>query len=161
MKVVFITNYRLDLAVNRNGRQVELTIPEGEQLQTKDQFLLQFCGQIHLLWDSCIFYKEAHVMAPFLERPVRLKYMIKFPNNSCVVLDAVLQSTELREKAKELKDHFDLATENNKTEMKIDYPVLLTLNYQIGVKMLEKEYNILILSTANAIKLFKQIIENG
>lgn len=163
MKVNFTINYRLDLKDNSNGRQEEFIIPVGGDLkqQSKDEFLLSFCGEIYLLYNSCVFYKDVQVMAPFLERPARLKYMIRFPNNFCAILDAALKSTDLRKKAKELKDHFDLAVQNNKTKLKINYPVLLTVNDEIAAEVLEREYNILILSSTNAINFFKQIMSNG
>ncbi len=161
MKVPFITNYRLDLPNNPITKKIELTIPEDLRPLTKEELILQLCGRTYSMFSQCTFYKDAQVMAPFLERPFRLKYVIKFPNCSAAVLDAVVQTTELTKKAKDLKDRFDLAVQNNKSEMKIKYQVLVIINRPPTAELIEKEYDVLILSIANAIKLFKHIAING
>lgn len=162
MKIDFIVGYKLNGKSGSNGRTAEICIslPDVSKQANKEEFLLQFCGQIAQALKGCIFYKDVQVMAPFSERPIRIKYVIRFPNDSCAVLEALTNPLDLKEKAKELKDHFDTARRNNTTKLKLEYPVLLTA-IKNDYSNVERDYGVMVLESTNAINFFKQIGTNG
>lgn len=147
MKLGFVINYRLDSPLNPNTRVAELIIPTPKVADhpDKDEYLLYFCGKIAKLCHTCRFYKNAQVMTPFLERPIRIKYMVALPNDVCILLDASLKTTQIRRKAKESKDYFEMAREHNKSHFLIKHSILLIAEIEANIvarTQLEKEYGI-------------------
>ena len=154
-KLDFIVNYRLDAPKSSNIRAAKLPIPTADvrDYENKDEYLLYFCGKVAELCNLCLFYKDPQVMAPFLERPIRIKYMIVLPKNVSILLDAALKDSELRRKAKELKYYFDIAKEQNKTDLDIKHSILLTKRTELSLVVeLEKEYGIKIMTLKDAIR---------
>jgi len=160
MKLDFIVNYRLDSPLNSNIRVATLQIPEPEvkRFESKEEYLLYFCGKIAGLCDICRFYKNIQIMAPFLERPIRIKYLVALPNDNGIILDASLKETELQRKAKELKYCFEIATEQNKSDLNIKYPILLTPNLGTDTTELENNYKIRIMTLNEAIAFIEAIV---
>jgi len=79
--------------------------------------------------------------------------MIVLPKNACILLDAALKDSELRRKAKELKYYFDIAKEQNKTDLDIKHSILLTKRTELSLVVeLEKEYGIKIMTLKDAIR---------
>jgi len=157
----FIVNYRLDAPRSSNIRVAKLLIPtaDAEGYGNKDEFLLYFCGKVAELYNLCRFYKDPQVMAPFLERPLRIKYMIVLPKNTCILLDAALKDSELRRKAKELKYCFDIAKEQNKTGLDIKHSILLTTGIELSLAVeLEKEHGIKVMTVMDAIKFLGEAL---
>ena len=160
MKIII--NYRLDLASNNTLKFVDVETPKSiEKCRNKDEFLLFFCGKIYKICKDCQIYKNVQIMAPYLERPVRIKYMIVLPSDEGLILDASLKIQEIRKKTKELSDYFELAIEQNKSDINIVYAILLT---KINPKRelayeLENEYRVKIMTLDDAIKFVKRRLE--
>jgi hypothetical protein len=160
MKLDFLINYRLDSPSNPNVRQATLQVPTTKLIEneSKDDYLVYFCGEIANRCQFCRFYKNIQVMAPFLERPLRLKYMIVLPNNASILLEASLGDTETRKKAKELKDYFEIAKEYNKSDFKIEYPILLAKTVDSDTGSLEREYGIKIMALNDAVDFVLRMV---
>lgn len=162
MKLNFIVNYRLDSPADSNVRIVKLLIPDSISGHIdKDEYLLYYCGKITGLCRECHFYKRVQVMAPFLERPIRIKYMLSLPNNECILLDASTERSELRRKAKELADYFDIARKQNKSHFIIKHSILLMPYIETNIAELEDEYGIRIVTLNEAIKFVNGIVANA
>jgi len=162
MKLDFIVNYRLDSPADSNVRIVKLLIPSSiSGHMNKDKYLLYYCGEIASLCKECHFYKRVQVMAPFLERPIRIKYMLSLPNNECILLDASTERSELRRKAKELADYFDIARKQNKSHFNIKHSILLTPNIETNMADLEHEYRIKIMPLNESIRFVNGIVANA
>lgn len=163
VKIDFTINFRVDSPSSSNIRHAIMNIPEGkvEDQENKDIFLLRFCGEIANLCKNCSFYKNVQVMASFLERPIRIKYIVALPDNSCFLLDAALSETEIRKKAREIKDYFEIARENNASNLKMKYAILLTNDISNDTVQISHEYGIRIMTHKNAISFIIYILKNG
>jgi hypothetical protein len=100
-------------------------------------------------------------MAPFLERPIRIKYMVALPDQSCSLLDVALSDVEIWKKAREIKDSFDVAREHNASDFKIKYAILLTNTESNETIQISHEYGIRIMTPKNAISFFMYMLKNG
>jgi hypothetical protein len=163
MKLTFVINYRLDSPLS-SQRHAELLVPnaKSEDYENKDKYLLFFCQEVANFCQGCSFYKDVQVMAPFLERPIRIKYMIALPSNTCILLDASLKYTELRKKASELKNYFEIANEQNRSNLNVKYAVLLIPPHIVScIDELEKEYTIKIMTLKKAINFIKEMMTDA
>lgn len=162
MKLDFVVNFRLDSPMNSNVRIAKLLIPSSISGQmNKDEYLLYCCGKIASVCMGCRFYKRIQVMAQFLERPIRIKYMLLLPNNECVLLDASTERSELRRKAKELSDYFDIARKENRSRFSIKHSILLIPNIETNIAELEQEYGIGIMTPNELIRFVNGIVANA
>lgn len=163
MKIDFTVNFRVDSPLSSNVRHALLDIPEGrtEEQEDKDSYLLRFCGEIARLCKNCSFYKNVQVMASFLERPIRIKYIVALPDNSSFILDASMSETEMRKKAREIKDCYEIARENNASNLKIQYAILLTDDESDDTVRISYEYGIRIMTPKSAISFIMYILKSG
>jgi len=158
MKLWFIINYRLDLSNNQSKRMEIISVPTYINIcMKKDDYLLYFCGKVKDYCNSCNFYKTLQVMEPYSERPARIKYMISLPSNDGIILDIALSRKEFMAKAKVLKDYFEIANQQNKSDLNIKYAILLVEKINIeDLEIIEEEYKIKIFSLENALKFVKE-----
>lgn len=160
MKLSFTINYRLDSPNDSGSRTAKLMIPSSRtvSLKDKDEFLRTFCGEIAKICHLCFFYKRVQVMAPFLERPIRIKYAIVLPDRVGVFLDASLKPSELRRKAKELHNSSYIATKHNKSDLIFKHSILLTVKKTSDADYLENEYKVRVMTFEEAIDFFRELI---
>lgn len=159
MNISFIINFKLNSPSSDENRTAILGIPDlTAQIFDKESFLLFCCGKISKCYNECLFYKRVQVMAPFLERPIRIKYMISLPNGKAILLDASINELSLKSKLKKNKDCFDIAKTYNKTKLKIIESVVLINEAVDSLSQLQQEYDIKIMTINQLLNFIQKVI---
>jgi hypothetical protein len=161
MELDFIINYRLDLPTSPNARHARIVITDKDPriCKDKEEYLLCFCSRLASVSKRIQFYKNVQIMAAFMERPIRVKYLALLPNRVGIFLDTNMKDSELNKKAKELKDNLDIARQENKSGFILKESILLARTSRICVSELEKEYGIRIMTSDEAVEYIKDMMK--